>query len=139
MKTIKISLLFPPNKIKVPLVTTLIKNFELEVNILNADIRLDRMGKLTADLTGTEWNLESALKYIGYQGIEYKLFNKKIIWQEGSCVHCGACTGICPSNALTMDKDTWNLTFSQEKCLVCELCVKTCPLGVIKVTDTIDE
>jgi len=134
VKTIKISIFFPPQKVKIPLVSTLVKKYDLEVNILNADIGLDKMGKLVADITGSEWNLESALKYIEEQGIEYEIFSREIIWQEDECVHCGACMAVCPSRALSMDKKDWALTFDRQKCLVCGLCIKACPIGVISLT-----
>ncbi|MCX7710653.1 MAG: 4Fe-4S binding protein [Clostridia bacterium] len=134
MKTIKLSLHFPANHVTKPLTYDLVKKFDLQINILHADIQLNKTGKLILDITGTEWNIESGLKYIEDQGIKYKLFTKSIIWQEDSCVHCGACTAVCPSGALQMDKMDWSLTFDKEKCMVCELCVKACPLNVMCVT-----
>lgn len=133
MKTIKISLYYPLNTITVPLVSTLIKKFDLEVNILHADISLNRTGTLVADVSGEEGNVNAGLSFIEEQGIEYKLFNKKLIWQEEMCVHCGACTAVCPSGALSMSKDAWNLEFNKEKCLVCGLCTNACPLNVMSL------
>ncbi|MDI9514124.1 MAG: 4Fe-4S binding protein [Clostridiaceae bacterium] len=135
MKTIKISIYYPLNKITVPLVSTLIKEFDLQVNILHADISLNKTGKLVADVSGEEQNLDDALKFIERQGIEYRLFNKKLIWHEELCVHCGACTAVCPSHALTMSGETWSLEFHKEKCLVCGLCTKACPLNVMSLQD----
>lgn len=134
MKTIKLSMHFPANQITMPLTYHLVKKFDLQINILHADIGLNKTGKLIVDVTGTEWNIEAGLKFIEDQGIKYKLFTKSIIWQEDSCIHCGACTAVCPSGALQMDKKEWTLTFDKEKCMVCELCVKACPLNVMCVT-----
>ncbi|MCX7774140.1 MAG: 4Fe-4S binding protein [Clostridia bacterium] len=133
MKTIKISLHYPLNSITVPLVSTLIRKFNVEVNILHADISLNKTGTLVADIKGEEADVEAVLTYIQDQGIQYDLFNKKLIWQEESCVHCGACTAVCPSDALTMNKETWCLEFDKEKCLVCGLCTKACPLNVMSL------
>lgn len=134
MKTIKVTMYFTNDNIKKPITYHLIKDYNLQVNILNADISLNRVGKLTADITGAESDIEAGLKYVEDQGVKYKLFTKSIIWQEGSCVHCGACTAVCPSGALQMDKKDWCLTFDKEKCLVCELCVKACPLNVMCIS-----
>lgn len=134
MKTIKVSLQYPLNSITTPLVSTLVRRFNVEVNILHANISLNKIGTLIADITGEDKDIEDALDYIVNQdGIRYKLFNKKLIWQEEDCVHCGACTAVCPSNALTMNKETWCLEFSKEKCLVCGLCAKACPLNVMSL------
>jgi len=134
MKTIKLTMYFSANDITKPITYHLIKDYNLQVNILHADISLNRVGKLTADITGEERDIEAGLKFVEEQGVKYKLFTKSIIWQEDGCVHCGACTAVCPSGALRMDSDSWSLTFDREKCLVCELCVKACPLRVISVS-----
>ena len=134
MKKIKVSLFYPASEVTKPITYHLIKDFDLQINILHADISLNKVGKLVIDIMGTDWNIEAGLKYIEDQGIKYKLFTKTLIWQENDCVHCGACTAVCPSGALTMDKQNWSLTFDKEKCMVCELCVKACPLDVMCVT-----
>jgi ferredoxin len=133
-KKIKVTMYFPAGYVTKPVTYHLVKDFDLIINILHADISLSKVGKLTVDITGTEANLEAGLKFIEEQGISYKLFTKTIIWQEDNCVHCGACTAVCPSGALEMDKNDWSLTFDKEKCLVCELCVKACPLKVMNVS-----
>lgn len=134
MKKIKVSLYYPASEITKPITYHLIKDYDLQINILHADISLNKVGKLIIDIIGSEWNIEAGLKYIQDQGIRYKLFTKSIIWQENSCVHCGACTAVCPSGALQLDKQSWGLTFDKEKCMICELCVKACPLKVMCVT-----
>lgn len=133
MKTIKVSLFYPLNAITVPLVTTLVKKFDLEINILHADISLNKTGLLVADVKGDEDNIEEALKFVKESGVKYEVFSKKLIWQEELCVHCGACTAVCPSGALSMSTETWDLEFNKEKCLVCGLCAKACPLNVMSL------
>lgn len=134
MKKIKVTLYFPANQITKPATYYLVKDYDLVINILHADISLNKVGKLILDIEGEEDKIEAGLKFVEEQGISYKLFTKSIIWQEENCVHCGACTAVCPSGALEMDKANWSLTFDKEKCLVCELCVKACPLKVMCVT-----
>ncbi|MGI6562274.1 MAG: 4Fe-4S binding protein [Clostridia bacterium] len=131
MKKIKITFEFPPNSIKQPLTYRLIKDFDLMLNILSADVSLNRTGRLTMDMQGEEDMLEAALDWVKKQGISFKIFEKEVIWNEDKCIHCGACTAVCPSGALSLDNETWKLTFDREKCLICELCIQTCPLGVM--------
>lgn len=133
-KTIKLTMYFPAGSITKPVTYHLVKDYDLIINILHADISLSKVGKLTADISGSEENLQAGLRFIESQGIGYKLFTKTIIWQEDNCVHCGACTAVCPSGALEMDRNDWSLTFDREKCLVCELCVKSCPLKVMNIS-----
>jgi len=133
MKKIKVTLLYQTDKVTMPITYHLIKDYDLQLNILHADINLNKMGKLVVDIYGKEQNIDDGLEFAVKQGIEYQIFNKSIIWKEEGCVHCGACTGVCPSGAIKMDNETWTLTFDKEKCLICELCVKACPLKVMNV------
>jgi len=133
MKKIKVTMYFPTNIITKPVTYHLVKDYNLMVNILNADVSLNKVGKLVADIEGEEEDIEAGLKFVKEVGAEYEIFSKSIIWNEESCVHCGACTAVCPSGALQLDKDDRRLTFDREKCLICELCVKACPLRVMSV------
>ncbi len=133
-KKIKVTFTFHEGIVTRPITYHLVKDYNLVVNILHADVSLNKVGKLTLDITGEEADLEAALKFIKDEGIEYKLFTKSIIWQEEGCVHCGACTAVCPSGALHIEGGDWGLGFDRDKCLVCEFCVRTCPLRVINVS-----
>ncbi len=46
----------------------------------------------------------------------------------GLCLHCGACVGACPTNAIFLTEIL--ITFD-DNCTQCGLCVKTCPVGAI--------
>lgn len=129
--TIKVSFIFPPSMVNFPLMTELVRKYELEVNILHADIHLNRTGKLIVDLTGEKGNLDKALQFIEEQGISLHIFNGTLTWEEEKCVHCGACTSVCPSRALSISPPEYLLTYDKEKCLVCGLCIKACPLRLL--------
>lgn len=45
------------------------------------------------------------------------------------CLHCGACVGICPPNALFLH-ETETIEFL-DNCTECGLCVWVCPVGAI--------
>ncbi|MBW2193204.1 MAG: 4Fe-4S binding protein, partial [Deltaproteobacteria bacterium] len=46
---------------------------------------------------------------------------------KNRCTHCGACTAVCPTRALSIERPEMVVDFNQKKCSVCELCVPTCP------------
>lgn len=46
------------------------------------------------------------------------------------CMHCGACVGTCPQNAIYLNDVV--LSFN-ENCNKCGLCVKTCPVGALQL------
>lgn len=131
IKTIKVSMTFPPSKVTFPLMTKLVREYELEVNILHADIRLNKTGKLIVELTGENNKIEDAMEYIQEQDIEYHVFNGTLKWNEEECVHCGACTSVCPPRALAITPPDYLLSYDREKCLVCGLCTKACPLNIM--------
>ncbi len=135
MKKIKVTMYFKANEITRPVTYHLVKDYNLKVNILSADISLNKTGKLIADLSGEDEDIDRGLEFLKQEGIEYKIFMKSVIWKEDRCVHCGACTAVCPSGALVMNPANWELSFCKDKCLICGLCVKACPLKVMSLTD----
>jgi len=44
------------------------------------------------------------------------------------CMHCGACVGACPTNAIFLHETF--IEFNQD-CINCKLCIKVCPVGAI--------
>ena len=94
MNKIKVTMIFSANLITKPITYHLIKDYGLQINILNADISLNKTGKLVADISGEEDNIKKGLQFIEDQGVEYSIFNKSVIWNEDKCVHCGACTAV---------------------------------------------
>lgn len=47
-----------------------------------------------------------------------------------SCMHCGACVGSCPENALTLE-EIW--VEVGEGCTGCAICYRACPVGAISM------
>jgi ferredoxin len=47
---------------------------------------------------------------------------------EGACNACEACFRVCPTGAIQIreDDNTWQLTFSQDKCVGCGVCLEVC-------------
>jgi NAD-dependent dihydropyrimidine dehydrogenase PreA subunit len=46
-----------------------------------------------------------------------------------TCMHCGACVGTCPVNALTLDETVVRVN---DECIHCGLCVTACPVGALE-------
>ncbi len=46
------------------------------------------------------------------------------------CMHCGACVGSCPVNAIYLNEVV--LEFNDD-CTMCKRCIKVCPVGAIKI------
>lgn len=51
---------------------------------------------------------------------------------KDACIGCGACVGVCPTNALSMDDDNKSQC-DEATCIDCGACVSTCPTEAISL------
>lgn len=116
-----------------PITYRLAKDFNVAANIIRAQVAPNQIGTLVVELSGDIDELEAAIDWMRSQDITVLLASREISIDEDSCVHCGLCTGICPTEALTLDKDTFKLTFMRSRCIVCEQCIPTCPVNAISI------
>jgi formate hydrogenlyase subunit 6/NADH:ubiquinone oxidoreductase subunit I len=114
-----------------PITYKLAKEFNVAANIIRAQVAPNQVGKVVVELSGDIDQLEAALEWMQTQHITVSLANREILIDEESCVHCGLCTGVCPTEALALDPQTFLLNFTRSRCIVCEQCVPTCPVQAI--------
>ncbi len=127
----RVTLTFPKRTIHTPVTYRLAKDFNVAANIIRAQVAPNQVGKIVLELSGDIDQLESAIDWMRSQEIGVSLASREILIDEESCVHCGLCTGVCPTEALTLDPKTWQLNFTRSRCIVCEQCVPTCPVAAI--------
>ncbi|MEW5783547.1 MAG: NIL domain-containing protein [Bacillota bacterium] len=123
----KLVLRFPSTLVEQPVIYHLVKDYDLMVNILRADINPNKEGRLMLELSGSAANFQQALNWLQERGLRIINLKQQIAWQEERCTHCGACTVICPSGALSLSRPEMKVYFNEEKCVVCELCLRACP------------
>jgi ferredoxin len=58
----------------------------------------------------------------------------KIRRDNEKCYQCGACTGICPTGALSLSRPDMAVIFDEDKCTACGLCVSVCPARAMEVS-----
>jgi ferredoxin len=114
-----------------PVAYRLAKDFNVAANIIRAQVAPDQVGKLVVELSGDIDQLEDAIEWMRSQGINVSISSKEILIDEDICVHCGLCTGVCPTEALNLNRETWQLNFTRSRCIVCEQCIPTCPVQAI--------
>jgi ferredoxin len=61
-----------------------------------------------------------------------------VIVNTGTCTLCLACVGLCPPGALLDNPDKPELSFREEACLQCGICVDTCPENAITLVPQLD-
>ena len=123
----RIVLKFPHRLVEQPIVYRMVKDYELEFNILKAYVTPKEQGLLVLELTGEDKNFDKAISYVKKLGVSVQPLSKDIKRNEEKCTHCGACVPICPTEALVVDPKTRKVEFYSEKCIACELCIKACP------------
>jgi ferredoxin len=116
-----------------PIVCGLVKTFDLDFNILKAKILPRKEGILVLELSGQRKNLREGLKHLKHQGIDVTSADQEVKRDNQRCTHCGACTAVCTTGALTIQRPEMAVNFNQEKCSVCELCVTACPVRAMQV------
>ena len=123
---------FPPESGDKPLSYHLVKEYDIRINILKAEVYPGKRGSLLLELHGKASNIEKGIDYLQSHHVSCEPLDKCISHQEEKCIHCGNCTAVCFAGALTMDEN-WQLQFDKSKCVVCELCVTACPLKLFKI------
>ncbi|MGD9580034.1 MAG: NIL domain-containing protein [Vampirovibrionia bacterium] len=122
---------FPKNVVKEPISYKLVKEFNLVFNILRARIKPNEEGTLVIQLEGEEKDLEKACNYLTDVGVNWNTLAKGIKRDDEKCIHCTACTSLCPSKALYVEKETMQVKFDHEKCIACEVCISACSYKAI--------
>ncbi len=127
----RVTLTFPKLSVPIPITYILAKDFNVAANIIRAQIAPNKVGKLVVELAGDIDELDAAIEWMRVKNIHVSLNRLEILIDEDSCVHCGLCTGVCPTHALTLNPESFYLTFTRSRCVVCEQCIPTCPVQAI--------
>ncbi len=124
---------FPPEVSGRPVVCNLAKLFDLSFNILKAQINPRQDGALTLEIMGLEENFQRAQGYLKENGVKISSIAQRIFRDEETCVHCGVCTAMCPTHALSLDRASRQVLFEVDKCSACGLCTRICPMHAMNV------
>lgn len=130
----KIVLTFPPQLTEVPIVYRLVKDYDLVLNILRAEVRENEAGKMVVELTGEDELISKGIEYLRNKGLSVKDAELDIVFDEKKCSSCGACVPHCAVEALSIDKSDFGLRFDREACVLCGRCVTVCPLRLFELT-----
>lgn len=119
---------FPPEVAQQALVCQLTKKYDLLFNILSAKISNQKHGFMVLEiLSSSKSGFNKGVKYLKNKGVTVSFPEHQIYKDEELCTHCGACTAVCPTDALYIKRPEMEVIFDKDKCSVCELCVLTCP------------
>jgi L-aspartate semialdehyde sulfurtransferase ferredoxin len=124
-------LYFSPKMVNKAVITDLVKKFDVNFNILRADIN-SQGGKMLIEITGSE--AEEGIVYIENAGINVSPVKRVVKKEETMCIDCGACVSLCPVRAIIFEND-WSVEINDKECIGCKLCSYSCPTKAIKVIE----
>lgn len=129
----RIVLHFPQRLVEKPIVYRLIKDFNLEFNILKAYVTPQEEGLMVLELRGNDKEYEKGLEYLRSSGVKIQPLSEDVVRNSAKCTDCGVCVTVCPAQALVVDKESRKVIFDEEKCIACELCIKICPTHAMEI------
>jgi ferredoxin len=117
-----------------PIITNLVRDYNLTFNILKAQIFPRKEGMLVMELQGSADDFDKGVQYLQEVGVQVEPVGQGIRRDEERCYQCGSCTAVCPTGALHVNRPQMTVEFESERCSACELCVKACPVRAMIVT-----
>ena len=123
----RIVLRFPRRLVDQPIVSRLVRDFNLDFNILKALFTPEEEGLMVLEISGEQKDYDKGIRYLTDTGVRIQALSQDVTRNEERCTHCGACITICPTDAFELEPSTRRVNFYDEKCLACELCIKACP------------
>ncbi|HNS31404.1 MAG TPA: 4Fe-4S binding protein [bacterium] len=125
---------FPRKFVDKPIMSNLVRKYELDFNILKAYITPEEEGTLVLALQGDEDKVELAISEVKELGIVVQSIASDIKMVRELCTDCSVCIPLCPVKALTLNRKDFSVEFDPEKCIACGLCIKACPTKAMVLT-----
>lgn len=125
--TKKVVLHFPKRMVDEPILFRLIKDYNLEFNILKASITPEAEGLMVVELKGEQTNYDRGVQYLINSGVKIQALSQDVTRNDDRCTSCGACITVCPAGAFSNEPGTMIVRFNSKKCVACGLCIKACP------------
>jgi len=131
--TKKIVLRFPRRLVQRPIVYRLVKDYNLELNILKASISPEEEGLLVLELKGDQKEYDKGIDFLIKTGVKIQSLSQDVTRNEVRCTNCGACITVCPTGAFKLELPARGVIFDNEKCIACGLCITACPPRAMEV------
>ena len=122
-----------------PIIYRLVKNYDLIINIIKADINPQKEGFLVLELEGNKNSYDEGVAFLKGLGVVVEPLSETVVWQPEVCIQCGACASFCPTEALSIDRESMEVSFDNSKCVVCGMCLDCCPTRAIQLHFEIKE
>ncbi|MHC1589845.1 MAG: 4Fe-4S binding protein [Candidatus Hecatellaceae archaeon] len=126
----KIKILYAHEKVKKPVLSTVILKTNVPLNILEATVTPSK-GEMVVDVPASGRQLEMVIEALKAEGVEVKELGPTIEVVKDKCVLCGACVSPCPTGAITLTME--KLEIDEQLCVRCKACVVACPFKALSM------
>lgn len=130
---------FPPEVSGRPVVCNLAMLHNLSFNILRSEINPRHDGSMTLEIAGSEVDFHKGMSYLKENGVRITPASQKIFRDEDLCMHCGLCTSLCRTKALSVNPESRLVEFDVDKCTACGMCTRVCPVRAMVLDMDEDE
>lgn len=133
MITNRLLLHFPSTVVDQPIIYRLVKDFDLVVNIIKADISPKKEGSMIMEVRGSREYYRQGMELLQELGVQVRPLSRTVVRNDQRCTQCGYCVSVCPSGALFLEPPGMEPRFDLQKCVVCGSCVQYCPFRAMEV------
>lgn len=114
-----------------PVLSETILKTKVPVNILLANVDYSE-GVMVIAVLGSEAQEKKVVNELRKRGVNVTRLEYSAVKDEDKCINCGACINICPTEAITFNKEG-EIEVDEEKCICCEICVEACPMKALTI------
>jgi L-aspartate semialdehyde sulfurtransferase ferredoxin len=126
---------FPKDTSDQPYIYRLVKEYDIEFNILKADILLQREGLMIIELkASSKANVKAGLEYLRNLGVKTRAAGGTHSPGRWQLLSVRRLYRVCPVGALAIRRPEMAVVFDAEKCTGCGLCVPICPVRAMEVS-----
>ena len=129
----KIELHFPKRLVDRPIIYRLVKDYDLEFNILKASVTQEEEGLMVLELKGDQKEYDKGVNFLLKAGVKIQSLSQDVTRNEERCTSCGACITVCPTDAFELELPGRRVLFHNDKCIACGICIKACPPRAMEV------
>lgn len=131
MKT-RILIEYEAETVRRPILSEAIKEHDIELNILKANINAQMNGRIFAEIEGSSLEITKFIDFLSEKGVNSDIRQSLLQLNQEKCNQCSQCIPICPTQALFNQTETAKVLYDPYKCVSCDRCITICPTGAIQ-------